>query len=323
MTKGQDNNNQDGVCRGRLLQLSSGVDLEVPGRKNAFAFMESHARQNPRPPSAMHPIATFSCALVTGASSGLGEEFALQLAPRVKQLVLVARRESLLRDLAARIGTRHPQLDIAVMAVDLAAPDACGHLAGMLAERGLLADLLVNNAGLGDYGEFATSEWSKITLMLRVNVEALTHLTHALLPGMIHHGGGAIINVSSLASLMALPDFAVYAATKAYVTSFSEALRLELRGHGIAVLAVCPGPVHTGFGAVAKRGERGRNMPGREWFHVPKEQVVAEALVALGRNRARVYPGLRTAAAALVLSALPLVLLRCALAAHRSRQGGK
>ena len=271
----------------------------------------------------MHPSDYYSCALVTGASSGLGEEFALQLAPRVKQIVLVARRESLLRDLAARLGSRHPQLDIFVMATDLAVPDVSERVAGMLAEHGLVPDLLVNNAGLGDYGEFATSEWSRIAAMLRVNVEALTHLTHALLPGMIRGGGGAIVNVSSLASLMAIPDFAVYAATKAYVTSFSEALRLELREHGIPVLAVCPGPVHTGFGAVAKRGERGRNMPGREWFYVPKEQVVAEALTALGRNRARVYPGLRTAAAALVLSALPLVLLRFALAAHRSRQGAR
>jgi short-subunit dehydrogenase len=268
----------------------------------------------------MQPSASFSCALVTGASSGLGEEFALQLAPRVNQLVLVARRETLLRDLAGRIGTLHPQLDIFVMAVDLAVPDECGQLAGMLAEHGLIPDLLVNNAGLGDYGEFVTSEWSKIASMLRVNVEALTYLTHAFLPDMIRRGDGAIVNVSSLASLLAIPDFAVYAATKAYVTSFSEALRLELRGHGIPVLAVCPGPVHTGFGVVAKRGERGRNMPGREWFHVPKEQVVAEALVALARDRARVYPGLKTAAAALVLSVLPIVLLRLAMGAHLSRQ---
>ena len=91
--------------------------------------------------------------------------------------------------------------------------------------------------------------------MIRLNVEALTHLTHALVPGMIRRGGGAVVNVSSLACLLPIPDFAVYAATKAYVTSFSEALRIELRGHGIPVLAVCPGPVHTGFGEVARRDE--------------------------------------------------------------------
>jgi short-subunit dehydrogenase len=260
----------------------------------------------------MPPSVRFACALVTGASSGLGEEFALQLAPRVGQLVLVARRVALLQDLALRLRGRHPRLDVVVLAMDLAEPGACERLGGTLAEHGLQPDLLVNNAGLGDYGEFATSEWPRVEAMLRVNVEALTHLSYVLLPGM-RRGGGAIINVSSIAGLLPLPDFAVYAATKAYVTSFSEALRLELRGQGIEVLTVCPGPVHTGFGEVARRGAVGREMPGREWFYVSREQVVAESLVARDRKRARIYPGLRTAASALVLSVLPIILLRFAL----------
>jgi hypothetical protein len=135
-----------------------------------------------------------------------------------------------------------------------------------------------------------------------------------VLPRMIARGGGEILNVSSLACLLPIPDFAVYAATKAYVTNFSEALRIELKPHGIRVLAVCPGPVHTGFGAVAERlGSGGRRVPGRECFFVPKEQVVAEALMALSRGKARVYPGLRTAAAALVISAVPILLLRLAM----------
>jgi short-subunit dehydrogenase len=268
----------------------------------------------------MHASVSYSCALVTGASSGLGEEFALQLAPRVNHLVLVARREPLLRDLAERIRARHPQVDVAVLAMDLTAPGECDRLAETLANHGLLPDLLINNAGMGDYGEFATAAWFRIESMLRLNVEALTHLTHALLPGMIRGGGGAIINVSSIAGLIPLPDFAVYAASKAYVTSFSEALRIELREHGIAVLAVCPGPVHTGFGKVAKRGAEGRNMPGHEWFYLAREQVIAEALRALDSNHARVYPGLRIAASALVLSLLPLVLLRFALGFRPRKQ---
>jgi len=267
----------------------------------------------------MHSSVSHSCALVTGASSGLGEEFALQLAPRVDHLVLVARREPLLLDLAERLRSLYPHLDVIVMAVDLTAPDECESLAVSLEDHGLTPDLLVNNAGMGDYGEFATAEWSRIEAMLRLNVEALTHLIHALLPGMIRGGGGAIINVSSIASLIPIPDFAVYAATKAYVTSFSEALRIELRDHNINVLAVCPGPVHTGFGSVAKRGELGPNMPGHEWFYVPREQVVAESLAALDRNRARLYPGLKIAVSAVVLSILPLVLLRIALG-FRPRQ---
>lgn len=263
---------------------------------------------------------SYSCALVTGASAGLGEEFALQLAPRVAQLVLVARREARLHELAASLQARLPQLEVVVVVADLTAVAERERLVVTLADRGLVPDLLVNNAGMGDYGEFATADWSRLEAMIRLNVEALTHLAHALVPGMIRGGGGAIVNVSSIASLMPLPDFAVYAATKSYVTSFSEALRLELRGHGIPVLAVCPGPVHTEFGQVAKRGEHGRNMPGREWFYVPKAQVVAEALAALASNRARVYPSLKIAAAAVVLSVLPLVLLRLALGMRPRRQ---
>ena len=260
--------------------------------------------------SGMPQSTSYACALVTGASSGLGEEFALQLAPRVNHLVLVARRDSLLQDLAGRLRERFPMLGVSLFVADLTVPGERLRLVVALAESGLVPDLLVNNAGLGDYGDFAAAEWPKLESMLRLNIEALTHLTHALVPGMIRNGGGAIIQVSSLASLLPIPDFAVYAATKAYVTSFAEALRIELREHGIPVLAVCPGPVHTGFGEVARRDETLPGIPAREWFYVPKQQVVAESLNALSRNQARVYPGLKTAAAALVLSALPIVLLR-------------
>ncbi len=261
----------------------------------------------------------FNCALVTGASAGLGEEFAVQLAPRAGHLVLVARRVARMEQLARWVRAEFPATQVTVLAADLAASAERERLAAVLREHGLTPDLLVNNAGLGDYGEFATAEWPKLEAMLRVNVEALTHLAHLLVPGMIGSGGGAIINVSSLASLMPIPDFAVYAATKAYVSSFSEALRIELREHGIPVLAVCPGPVHTEFGSVARREEHLPGMPAREWFYVPARQVVAESLMALEKRRARVYPALKTAAAALVISALPLVLMR-AIMARRPRR---
>lgn len=228
-------------------------------------------------------------------------------------MVLVARREALMESLAERIRSAAPEVSITIHAADLSDSAQRLDLVQSLSSAGLQPDLLVNNAGLGDYGDFTTSEWPRIEAMLRVNMEALTHLTHAMLPGMIRARGGAVINVSSLASLLPIPDFAVYAATKAYVSSFSEALRIELKPHGIPVLAVCPGPVHTGFGDVAKRGANGRNVPGREWFFVPKETVVAEALAALDRNRARVYPGLRTAAAALLISAMPLLMIRAVM----------
>ncbi len=263
----------------------------------------------------------FSCALVTGASSGLGEEFALQIAPRVSKLVLIARREAQLQKLADRIREEFPHVAVAVYAVDLSKAAERGQILETLSHNGFLPDLLVNNAGLGDYGEFATADWEKLEAMLHVNIEALTHLTHSLLPHMIRRGGAAIINVSSLASVLPMPDFAVYAATKAYVTSFSEALRIELKEYQIPVLAVCPGPVKTEFGEVARRGENSEGMPAKEFMYVPKEQVVAESLAALDRNAARVYPGLKTAVAAVVLCAIPMVLLRFALG-FRPRKNG-
>lgn len=264
----------------------------------------------------------FSCALVTGASSGLGEEFALQVAQRVRKLVLVARREPLLQQLADRIRSEFPQCEVVVFAVDLNRPGERDELLAALAARGLLPDLLINNAGMGDYGEFISSDWGKLHSMLSVNIEALTHLTHALVLEMIRRGGGgAIVNVSSLASVIPIPDFAVYAATKAYVTSFSEALRIELRTHRISVLAVCPGPVRTEFGQVARRGPNAPEMPAKKSFYVPKKQVVAESLAAVDRKSARVYPGLKTATAARVLSAMPLVLLRFILG-FRPRKNG-
>jgi short-subunit dehydrogenase len=261
----------------------------------------------------MMEMIRYETVLITGASAGLGEEFAMQLAGRAGHLVLTARREDRLHEVAARIRECEPGVKVTVIAVDLSKHTECVRLMDELAAQGIMPDLLVNNAGLGDYGEFATAEWPRLEAMLRVNVEALTYVAHAVLPGMIARGGGAILNVSSLASLMPIPDFAVYAATKAYVTSFSEALRIELREHGVSVLAMCPGPVRTEFGAVARRADGGREMPGRKFFYVPKEQVVAEGLAALEQGRARVFPAWKTALAAAVLSAVPMVLLRLAL----------
>ncbi len=253
-------------------------------------------------------------ALVTGASAGLGEEYALQLAPRVRKLVLVARREDRLDRLADLLREHHPHCAVATMAADLSRRSQREALVSALEESDFEPDLLVNNAGLGDYGEVVTANWERLEAMMRVNIEALTHLTHALVPGMVRRGHGAVMNVSSLASLMPLPDATVYAATKAYVTSFSEGLRAELRGHGIPVLAVCPGPVKTEFGEVARRSPDDPGMPSPEWFRVPPEQVVAESLAALARDRARVYPGLKTAVAAALITAVPLFILRRLLA---------
>jgi short-subunit dehydrogenase len=153
--------------------------------------------------------------------------------------------------------------------------------------------------------------------MIRLNMEALTHLTHALLPGLMARRG-AILNVSSLASVLPIPDFAVYAATKAYVTSFSEALRLELHDVGVRVLAVCPGPVKTGFGEVARRGSDGK-LPVQESFYVPADKVVKDSIQALLRDRARLYPGFKVAAAAAIIGLLPIAAIRLIMSSRPRR----
>lgn len=183
----------------------------------------------------------------------------------------------------------------------------------------LQIDLLINNAGMGDYGEFATAEWNKLDAMLALNISALTHLCHALIPGMERNGGGAILNVSSLASVLPIPDFAVYAASKAYVSSFSEALRLELMDSNIAVTALCPGPVHTEFGTTAMRDDNPQKILGKSFIYVDKQSVISQALDGLAKNKARVYPGLKIALAAAVLSAIPLVALRLVLSTRPVR----
>lgn len=250
----------------------------------------------------------FRCALVTGASSGLGLEYARQLAPRVETLILVARREKLLEEIATDLVAEFSHLQVKVFASDLVDDTGRNHLINALSQAELYPDCLINNAGMGDYGEFRTSEWSKTEQMIRLNMEALTHLTHALLPGLMARRG-AIVNVSSLASVLPIPDFAVYAASKAYVTSFSEALRLELRDQGVRVLAVCPGPIKTGFGEVARRSPKSK-LPVQEAFYVRADKVVRDSITALLLNRPRIYPGLKVAAAAAVIGLLPLAAIR-------------
>ncbi len=261
----------------------------------------------------------YDCALITGASSGLGEEFAWQLAGRVKKMVLVARSSGKLESLAAQLREAVPAMAVLVITADVSKESERISLMENLIERRWLPDLLINNAGLGDYGEFLTADWAVLESMLKVNITALTHLSHLAVPGMVKAGGGAILNVSSLASVIPIPDFAVYAATKAYVSSFSEALRIELRESNIRVMSLCPGPVKTGFGEAARREGSKTGLPAHKSFYVPKEQVVAEGLKGLFSGRARVFPGLKIAAAGMLLGALPIVIVR-EMMKHRPRR---
>jgi short-subunit dehydrogenase len=254
-------------------------------------------------------------ALITGASSGLGAGFARQLAPHARTLILVARRLDRLE--ALKVELDRPGLTIHTHAADLADEVQIEALLAALAASGERVSLLINNAGLGDHGFFEESEWARVRGMLDVNVKALTRLTHALLPDLVRAGRGAILNVSSIASLLPLPKMAVYAATKAYVTSFSEALRAELRETGVSVTALCPGPVNTEFFEIAERAQGGERMPAPEIFKVSIDEVVSAGLDAVVRDRARVIPGWFVCVVMTIASLVPIFLLRLFLTQRR------
>lgn len=253
--------------------------------------------------------------LITGASSGLGHEFARQLAPHARSLILVARRLDRLEQIKAEID--RPGLTVHCHAADLSDEVQIEAFLAALAASGERVSLLINNAGLGDHGFFENSDWSRVDAMLDVNIKALTRLTHALLPELIRAGRGAILNVSSIASFLPLPKMAVYAATKAYVTSFSEALRAEVRHTGVTVTALCPGPVDTEFSAVAERGSSADSLPAPQLFKVPAALVVSEALDAVAADRARVVPGWLVCAVMTITALVPVFILRLFLTQRR------
>ena len=259
-------------------------------------------------------------ALITGASSGIGREFAKQLATHASLLVLVARREERLEELRDELKAAHPRLRVEVRPTDLAEAAQIASLLDWIAAERFPLDLLVNNAGLGDLGAFANAEMEKLNRVMLVNIVALTRLTRSLLPAMIARKRGAILNVSSSASFLPMANFAVYAATKAYVTSFSEALRSELRGTGVSVTALCPGPVQTEFTEVAHREARDDSDLAPAIVYVRVEEVVRAALRGLERDRAIVIPGwaMKTGMALVRLTPMPLLRFASRFSAKRA-----
>jgi short-subunit dehydrogenase len=181
-------------------------------------------------------------ALVTGASSGIGLEIAKELARKKYDVILVARREDKLRELAVLL---EKYVEVTIIPLDLALDQAPQQLYEAL--QGRRIDMLVNNAGFGAYGTFAASDSTKVDEMLHVNMMALTKLTRLFLPAMIAQGSGRIMNVSSIAAYFPGPLMAVYYASKAFVSSFSAALSNELDGTGVTVTCLCPGPTTSGF----------------------------------------------------------------------------
>jgi short-subunit dehydrogenase len=206
---------------------------------------------------------------------------------------------------------RDPNLNVHIFSADLSREEEINRLGDELDARKIAINFLINNAGFGDYGKFAESDPKAFREMLAVNVVALTTLTHRLLPPMITQRRGGILNVSSIASFLPIAGFGVYAASKAYVTSFSEALRSELRGSGVTVTTLCPGPVHTEFGEVAKRpNERKSTAP--EFFHVAVDEVARAGLAAVENDRALIIPGLLVRTVMGIARMLPLAVFRLA-----------
>ena len=221
-------------------------------------------------------------ALVTGASAGLGVEFARQLSERGHRLVLAARRKERLEGLAAELGKAR------AVAIDLSKKDAAAKLMADLEANGEEIDLLVNNAGFGLIGRFAKADAKRVRQMIDLNVGTLTDLCRAVAPRMIDRKSGGIINVASTAAFQPGPNMAVYFATKAFVLSLTEALHEELKPHGVHVTCLCPGPTRTEFGDVAGFG--GNGMFDRVAMESP--EVVAAGLEGFDKNKAVVVPGL-------------------------------
>jgi hypothetical protein len=259
-------------------------------------------------------------ALITGASAGIGREFARQLANRVRTLVLVARREQRLNELRDELRSRNAQLNVHARVVDLCKKTQIGELIAWLEQNKIATDYLINNAGLGDYGSVATSDIERDDRIIQVNVAALTLLTRHLIPQMIDRKRGVILNVSSSAGFLPIPGMAVYAASKAYVNSFTEALRAELPPNsGVRVTALCPGPVHTEFGDAAARPS-GKPETGPEFIYVSVEKTVREALAAVEADKPLMIPGAFMKFAMFLVRITPMPIMRLAwrLGARRS-----
>jgi short-subunit dehydrogenase len=243
-------------------------------------------------------------ALVTGASSGLGEEFARELARRHTNLVLTARSREKLERLAADLA-RVNGVSVQVIVQDLSEPDGAANLCRELKARGVTVDHLINNAGFGSAGRFEGLDVEREASMVRVNCESVVVLCRALLRGMLDRKRGGILNVASTAGHQPTPFMSTYGASKAFVLSFTLALAEELRGSGVHALALCPGPVPTGFQAAA-------SIPAVAMLSIAKldaHTVVERALDAYAASAVIKTPGLVNSAQTLASKLLPRALI--------------
>lgn len=248
------------------------------------------------------PGADRTC-LVTGASSGIGAEIARQLAERGHGVTLVARRADRLSELADELGAAGVRAE--VLATDLVDRNARADLPGRVAALGLSVDVLVNNAGLSTLGPVSRSDPGAELDMIEVDVAAVADLCSRFLPGMVERRRGAVLNVASTAAFQPLPGQAGYGAGKAFVLSYTRALRGELSGTGVSVTALCPGPVDTGFGEAAgfDKDDAEAALPRFMW--VPADAVARAALEGLDKGRPIVIPGTANRVAAGLTNLVP------------------
>jgi short-subunit dehydrogenase len=265
-------------------------------------------------------------AVITGASSGLGAEFARQLAPEARCVLLAARREDALEEVRQELLGLNPALRVLICACDVSSDAGRAALLASAASSGMKPNLLINNAGVGDYGSFLSADEARLRGQIDLNITALVLLTHSLVPLMERsaEAPAAVLNVASLAGTLPMPDLAVYAATKAFVISFSEALRVELASEDVIVSAVCPGPTPTNFGKNARRPDgTDTDRSGQDLLRIPPARVVGAGLEALSHGRACVYPGAGVSAAARLFRLMPRVLMRWSIERRHVRGRAK
>ncbi len=244
--------------------------------------------------------------LITGASGGIGYDLALLAAANGKNLVLVARSVEKLEELAETIRECNKS-EVITIDVDLADETGVNTLISEIIKRDIQIDTLINNAGFGDFGDFAHADLAKNMEMIRLNISALTQLSHFALQGMIKARNGKIMNVASTAAFMPGPGMAVYYASKAYVLSFSEALTRELKGSGVTVTTLCPGPTDTGFASIAGLG---KSLMHRILPPATSMEVAMAGYNAMMKGKAIEIPGITNKLSAISPRFIPRGLVR-------------
>ena len=254
---------------------------------------------------ALPPASDSSTCLITGASSGIGAEIARELAKRGRSLTLTARRKDRLLALAEELSARHG-VRAEVVTCDLSSPTARRRMVKTIADRGREVDILVNNAGFGSAGRFQDLDHDAERRMVRTNVEAVVDLCSVYVPQMVERGRGAVLNVASTAAFQPVPRQSTYAATKAFVLSFTEGLHMDLKGTGATATALCPGPTRTEFGEAAGIPEELFQIPGLVYT---AEQMAVAGVQAMERGRRTVVPGATNLAGAVGGRLLPRALV--------------